>query len=76
MIHAFKKNEGYNNEYDMPKIEPIVNAIQFSDLIRHSEHIIIHGKIASEFPKITMKFFFSSDLYKKCYATRTTITNY
>ena len=34
----FKKNEVYKNEYDMPKIEPTVNALQFSDLIRHPEH--------------------------------------
>ena len=60
----------------MPKIESIVNALQFSDLIRHPGHIIIHGKIASEFPKITMKLFFISDVYKKCYAKRSMITNY
>ena len=43
----------------MPKIEPIVNALQFSDLIRHPEiipiiYVIIHGMNTSEFPKITM----------------------
>ena len=36
----------------MPKIEPFVNALQFSDRIRHSEiipiiYVIIHGMNAS-----------------------------
>ena len=49
----------------MPKIEPIVNALQFSDLIGHSEIIPITAKRILERLGIQTSYFFG--VYMACF---------